>query len=137
MVRGHMATLIIFVCCGIARYWIPLTIFSGKAFYGAIFPSWEWGPAQSAEGQSKVQQYSFAEPKGKPTVMHSPSKSLNRGFRLGFAGGIVQMPEGYAPTEQIMGSGMTVYYSVDSLDMVSLGAQILQEIRTFSRRFAG
>lgn len=29
------------------------------------------------------------------------------------------MPEGCAPTEQIMGSGMTVYYLVDSLDMVS------------------
>jgi hypothetical protein len=47
------------------------------------------------------------------------------------------MPEGCAPTEQIMGSGMTVYYSVDSLDMVSPGAEILQEMRTFSRRFAG
>ncbi|GFF55908.1 hypothetical protein IFM51744_08760 [Aspergillus udagawae] len=70
-----------------------------KAFYGAIFPSWEWRPAQSAEDQSKVQHYSFAEPKG-------------------LSGGIVQMPEGCAPTEQIMGSGMTVYYSVDSLDMM-------------------
>jgi hypothetical protein len=59
------------------------------------------------------------------------------GFRLGFAGGIVQMPEGSAPTEQIMGSGMTVYYSVDSLDMVSPGGEILQEMRTFSRRLAG
>ncbi|KAG2024232.1 hypothetical protein GB937_003879 [Aspergillus fischeri] len=39
-------------------------------------------------------------------------------FRLGLSGGIVQVPEGCAPTEQIMGSGMTVYYSVDSLDMV-------------------
>ncbi|KAF7117597.1 hypothetical protein CNMCM5793_006689 [Aspergillus hiratsukae] len=70
-----------------------------KAFYGAIFPSWEWRPAQSAEDQSKVQHYSFAEPKG-------------------LTGGIVQMPEGCAPTEQSMGSGMTVYYSVDSLDMM-------------------
>ncbi|KAJ5906361.1 uncharacterized protein N7473_003277 [Penicillium subrubescens] len=70
-----------------------------KAFYAAIFPSWEWRPAESAEGQSKVLHYSFAEPKG-------------------FTGGIVQMPEGCAPTEQIMGSGMTVYYSVDSLDMI-------------------
>lgn len=103
----------------VARYWIPLTIFFGKAFYSAIFPSWEWKPAQSAEGQSKVQQYSFAELKGKPAMMHNPSKSLNLGFRLGFGGGIVQMPEGYAPTEQIMGSGMTVYYSVNSLDTVS------------------
>lgn len=42
------------------------------------------------------------------------------------------MPEGCASTEQIMGSGMTVYYLVDSLDIVSPGAQILQE--TFSRR---
>lgn len=43
------------------------------------------------------------------------------------------MPEGCASTtEQIMGSGMTVYYSVDSLDVVSAGAQILQELRTFS-----
>jgi hypothetical protein len=47
------------------------------------------------------------------------------------------MPEGSAPTEQIMGSGMTVYYSVDSLDMVSPGGEILQEMRTFSRRLAG
>jgi hypothetical protein len=31
------------------------------------------------------------------------------------------MPEGSAPTEQIMGSGTTVYYYVDSLDMVSPG----------------
>ncbi|KAH1622686.1 hypothetical protein KXX16_000017 [Aspergillus fumigatus] len=70
-----------------------------KGFYSAIFPSWEWRPAQSAEDQSKVQHYSFVEPKG-------------------LTGGIVQMPEGCAPTEQIMGSGMTVYYLVDSLDMV-------------------
>jgi len=28
------------------------------------------------------------------------------------------MPEGCAPTEQIMGSGMTVYYAVNSLDMM-------------------
>ncbi|OOQ86212.1 hypothetical protein PEBR_22428 [Penicillium brasilianum] len=76
---------------------IVLTISFGKAFYGAIFPSWEWRPAQSAEDQSKVQHYSFAEPKG-------------------LSGGIVQMPEGCAPTEQTMGSGMTVYYLVDSLD---------------------
>ncbi|PKX95122.1 uncharacterized protein P174DRAFT_480516 [Aspergillus novofumigatus IBT 16806] len=52
-------------------------------------------------------------------------------FRLGLSGGIVQMPEGCAPTEQVMGSGMTVYYSVDSLDMVSPGAQILQELVPF------
>jgi hypothetical protein len=47
-------------------------------------------------------------------------------FRLGLSGGIVQMPEGCAPTEQTMGSGMTVYYLVDSLDDVSPGASILQ-----------
>ena len=47
------------------------------------------------------------------------------------------MPEGCAPTEQIMGSGMTVYYSVNSLDMVSPGVEIVQEMRTFSRRLAG
>jgi hypothetical protein len=41
------------------------------------------------------------------------------------------MPEGCAPTEQIMGSGMTVYYSVDSLDLVSPGAQIHQELVPF------
>ncbi|RLL96750.1 hypothetical protein CFD26_104871 [Aspergillus turcosus] len=70
-----------------------------SAFYGAIFPSWEWRPAESAENQSKVQLFSFTEPKG-------------------LTGGIVQMPEGCAPTEQTMGSGMTVYYSVDSLDMM-------------------
>jgi hypothetical protein len=45
------------------------------------------------------------------------------------------MPEGHTPTQQIMGSGMTVYYLVDSLDIVSPGAQILQE--TFFRRSAG
>jgi hypothetical protein len=33
------------------------------------------------------------------------------------------MPEGCAVTEQIMGSGMTVYYMVDSLETVSFGAQ--------------
>jgi hypothetical protein len=41
------------------------------------------------------------------------------------------MPEGCAATEQIMGSGMTVYYSVNSLDTVSPGAQIFQEMRSF------
>lgn len=46
------------------------------------------------------------------------------------------MPEGCTPTEQIMGNGMTVYYSVNSLDTVSPGAQIVQEMRTFSRRLA-
>ncbi|KAF4255704.1 hypothetical protein KXV81_006758 [Aspergillus fumigatus] len=45
-------------------------------------------------------------------------KRAERVSRLGLTGGIVQMPEGCAPTEQIMGSGMTVYYLVDSLDMV-------------------
>jgi hypothetical protein len=41
------------------------------------------------------------------------------------------VPEGCNPTEQSMGSGLTVYYSVDSLDMVSPGAQILQELVPF------
>ena len=66
-----------FLSVVVARYWIALTISLGKAFYSAVFPSWEWRPAQSAEGPSKVQHYSFAEPKGKPGVMHSPSKLLN------------------------------------------------------------
>lgn len=47
------------------------------------------------------------------------------------------MPEGCVPTEQNMGSGMTVYYFVDSLEIVSHGAQILQEISTLSRQSAG
>ena len=46
------------------------------------------------------------------------------------------MPEGCAETEQVMGSGMTVYYAVNSLDMVS-PEEIVQEMRTFSRRLAG
>ncbi|GFF82882.1 hypothetical protein IFM47457_05951 [Aspergillus lentulus] len=89
-----------------------------KAFYGAIFPSWEWRTAQAAEEQSKVQHYSFAEPKGKPILMNWHIKIAEWVFRLGLSGGIVQVPEGCAPTEQSMGSGMTVYYSVDSLDVV-------------------
>lgn len=39
---------------------------------------------------------------------------------LGFGGGIVKMPEGCAPTEQVMGTGTTVYYMVESLEKVSL-----------------
>lgn len=44
------------------------------------------------------------------------------------------MPEGCAPTEQTMGSGMTVYYLVDSLDDVSPDASILQYLYIFSRK---
>jgi hypothetical protein len=47
-------------------------------------------------------------------------------FHLGFGGGIVQMPEGCVSTEQIMGSGMTVYYMVDSLETVSLRSKTIQ-----------
>jgi hypothetical protein len=78
-----------------------------------------------------VQHYSFAEPKGKPTLMLWLIKIAEWVFRLGLSGGIVQVPEGCNPTEQSMGSGLTVYYSVDSLDMVSPGAQILQELVSF------
>lgn len=35
------------------------------------------------------------------------------------------MPEGCTPTEQGMGSGMTVYYMVDCLETVSLDTQKL------------
>lgn len=50
--------------------WIPLTISSRQAFYGAIFPSWEWKSAnvESPEGQKKVQLFSFTEPKGESIV---------------------------------------------------------------------
>ena len=67
-----------------------------------------------------MQHYSFAEPKGESAVDAQPYKIAKYVLCLGLGGGIVQMPEGCAPTEQAMGSGMTVYYLVKSLETVSL-----------------
>ncbi|KAL2864810.1 VOC family protein [Aspergillus lucknowensis] len=70
-----------------------------KKFYATVFPSWEWRRA-SEEASESVHHYRFADQKG-------------------LGGGIVKMPEACgAPVEQAMGSGMTVYYMVDSLNII-------------------
>ncbi|THC90176.1 hypothetical protein EYZ11_010353 [Aspergillus tanneri] len=71
-----------------------------KEFYATLFESWEWRPAHGAstEDQMQIRHYSFAEPKG-------------------LSGGIIKVPDGCAPSEQAMGSGMTVYYMVESLQL--------------------
>ena len=38
----------------------------------------------------------------------------------GLTGGILKMPQGCKPGDQPMGRGLTVYYSVSSLDKVGL-----------------
>lgn len=119
----------------LASYWIPLTIIYRKAFYGAVFPSWEWRSAysESTEDHKKVQHYSFAEPKGESTIDAQPYNIAECVSRVGLGGGIVPMPKGYTPTEQAMGSGMTVYYMADSLETVSLDFRILCAIFILSR----
>ncbi|KAL3488945.1 Glyoxalase/Bleomycin resistance protein/Dihydroxybiphenyl dioxygenase [Aspergillus germanicus] len=70
-----------------------------KAFYAAIFPQWDWrGTNPETDDDVTVQRYSFAD--------HN-----------GLSGGIVKVFSDNLPaTAQRPGSGMTVYYMVDSLD---------------------
>ncbi|KAL2858797.1 Glyoxalase/Bleomycin resistance protein/Dihydroxybiphenyl dioxygenase [Aspergillus pseudodeflectus] len=69
-----------------------------KAFYAAIFPLWDWRAANpETDGDDTVRRYSFAD--------HN-----------GLSGGIVKVSDNSPCTAQLPGSGMTVYYMVDSLD---------------------
>ncbi|KAF2004034.1 hypothetical protein P154DRAFT_560863 [Amniculicola lignicola CBS 123094] len=65
-----------------------------KEFYAALFPAWNWKDTSHAAG---VIMYDFKQPSG-------------------ISGGIIPLPKECVRAEQSMGSGMTVYYFVNSIE---------------------
>ncbi|KIW25885.1 uncharacterized protein PV07_09021 [Cladophialophora immunda] len=67
-----------------------------KAFYSDLFPTWTWKSDISDAGH-QVSLFEFKDPKG-------------------LGGGLVKMPDGCGPNTQALGSGVTIYHMVDSLE---------------------
>ncbi|KAJ4375917.1 hypothetical protein N0V83_001195 [Neocucurbitaria cava] len=70
-----------------------------KEFYSTLFPAWQFQPAEA--GMEGMVQFAFEQPSG-------------------LSGGIVKLPDGCVkPSEQPMGIGTIVYYSVESTDEIT------------------
>jgi len=67
-----------------------------KTFYSGLFTTWTWRPDSSDSGHH-VATFQFKDPKG-------------------LGGGLVKMPDDCGPNTQTLGSGITVYHMVESLE---------------------
>ncbi|OAP55782.1 hypothetical protein AYL99_09934 [Fonsecaea erecta] len=67
-----------------------------KTFYSNLFPTWTWRPEVSDSGH-QVAVFEFKDLKG-------------------LGGGLVKMPDDCGPNTQALGSGITVYHMVESLE---------------------
>ncbi|KAJ9608204.1 hypothetical protein H2200_007192 [Cladophialophora chaetospira] len=68
-----------------------------KTFYSSLFPSWTWTETDHPHDGPPVALFEFKKPKG-------------------LGGGIIKMPEDCGPNSQTLGSGVTVYHMVESLE---------------------
>ncbi|KIW14245.1 hypothetical protein PV08_07027 [Exophiala spinifera] len=92
-----------------------------KTFYSNLFPTWTWtsGPADPGH---QVATFQFKDPKGEGKSIHSGlaiavNNSLTDRLLLGLGGGLVKMPDSCGPSAtHILGSGVTVYHMVESLE---------------------
>ncbi|KIX97421.1 uncharacterized protein Z520_06873 [Fonsecaea multimorphosa CBS 102226] len=67
-----------------------------KEFYSNLFPTWTWR-GDSSDSDHHVAPFQFKDPKC-------------------LSGGLVKMPDDCGPNTQTLGSGVTVYHMVESLE---------------------
>ncbi|GFF93436.1 hypothetical protein IFM47457_09533 [Aspergillus lentulus] len=91
-----------------------------KTFYTSLFPSWETKPAhgEATEDGTQMRHFKFSEPRG-------------------LAGAIIKMTQDGPGIEQPVARGVTVYYTVDSLELMEkrvseLGGRVIQAKTTES-----